>query len=92
MKNAKNNRTAVLIIILLSLLLLAYKVVFMSSEVETLGLSEDPAMARVETILNQVQSISFDTSILKDQKFNSMKSIETPLISLPVGRKNPFSN
>jgi hypothetical protein len=91
MKNSKNKRTAILAIILLGLLVVAYKMLFMAPSGDTLGDENVAASVRVESLLKQVESINFDTSIMQDQKFKSLKSIETPLPSLPVGRKNPFS-
>jgi len=91
MKNFKNNRTAILSLILLGLLIVAYKTLFISSD-WSLPVDENiVASQRVESILQEVENINFDTSIMGDQKFKSLKSIETPLISLPIGRENPFS-
>jgi hypothetical protein len=90
MKNFKNKRTAILAIILLGLLVLAYKVMFAPTE----DLSNDEnviASQRVEGILQEIESINFDTSIMENQSFKSLKSIEIPPLSLPVGRKNPFA-
>ncbi len=91
MKNLKNKRTIILAIILLGLLILAYKTMFVSSDTESLVEENITASARVESILKEVESVNFDMSVMEDQKFKSLKSIETPLISLPIGRKNPFS-
>lgn len=92
MKNSKNKRAIILGVILLGLLVFAYKVMFLAPEEEILSSDENiAASARVEGILKQVESIKFDTSITQDPKFKSLRSIETPLISLPIGRKNPFS-
>lgn len=91
MKNSKNNRTIILIVVLLGLLILAYKVMFVSPNDSALVDDNIAASVRVENILQQVKDISFDTSILRDQKKTSLKSIEIPLVSLPIGRKNPFS-
>jgi flagellar basal body-associated protein FliL len=92
MKNSKNKRTIILFIILLGLLVLAYRVIFVSNS-EDLSVDENAiASQRVETILNEIKDINFDTSVMKDQNFKSLKSIEIPLLSLPVGRVNPFSN
>jgi len=94
MKDSKNKRTMILTAILIGLLVVGYKVIFMSSDS---GLLVDPTDSslmvgeRVSKILEEVESIDFDTSITEDSKFQSLKSIETPLISLPVGKANPFS-
>ena len=91
MKNLKNKRPAILAIILVGLLIVAYKIVFVQPSEELLVEENITASKRVEAILQEVESINFDTIITKDPKFKSLKSIEIPLISLPVGRKNPFS-
>ena len=92
MKNLKNKRTSILVIILVGLLIVAYKVLFISPN-EDLTIDENiTASERVEAILEEVETINFNLDVLKDPKFKSLKSIEIPPISLPVGRKNPFSN
>lgn len=91
MKNSKNKRTATLSIILLGLLVLAYKVIFMPSSDDTLVEENTAVFEKVETVLAQIESIDFDTSVIKDEKIKSLKSIETPLISLPIGKRNPFT-
>jgi hypothetical protein len=91
MKNLKNKRTSILVVILLGLLIVAYKIMFVSSD-ENLPLEENiTAGDRVESVLREVESINFDTSVMEDPKFQSLESIEVPLISLPIGKKNPFS-
>jgi len=91
MKNPKNKRAIILGIILVGLLILAYKVMFAPSN-DTPMIDENvSASARVDGILQQVEGINFDKSIFQDGKFQSLKSIETPLVSLPIGKKNPFS-
>jgi len=90
-EETKKNRKWVLLIILMALLAVAYKVVFVSSVDETLIIDDNSSSAdKINTIKQQIDSISFDTSILNDQKFNSLKSIDNPLPSLPVGKSNPF--
>lgn len=91
MKNSKNKRTIILVIILLGLLILAYKVIFAPGNSDLLTDENVIASTRIETILKQVQNINFDTSVMEDASFKSLKSIEIPLVSLPVGRKNPFA-
>ena len=91
MKNFKNKRTAILAIILLGLLVLAYKVVFVPTGGDLLVDENIVASQRIEGVLKEMESINFDTSIMEDQNFKSLKSIEIPLISLPIGRENPFS-
>jgi len=94
MKNSKNKRTMVLGAILVGLLVIGYKILFMSSGEDILIDSTDSNSMvgeRISVILTEVESINFDTTITEDPKFKSLKTIETPLISLPVGKTNPFS-
>ena len=92
MKNSKNKRTVIMLLILLGLIAIAYKVMFVAPVDESL-LVEDNIVAgeRVVQILKDVESINFDLSVFGESKFTSLKTIETPLPSLPVGKKNPFT-
>lgn len=92
MKSPKNKRTAIMAIILLALLIVAYKVMFVSPSADEAMIIDENTTAskRVEEILRQVENINFDTSVVQDLKFKSLKSIEISPISLPIGRKNPF--
>jgi len=92
MKNSKNKRTSILVIILVGLLVVAYKVMFVSPSSDVVISENISASIRVETILKQVESINFNLDIIKEPKFQSLKSIEIPLVSLPVGKSNPFSS
>lgn len=91
MKKSKNKRTAILVAILLGLLVLAYKIMFAPSDADLIVDENIVASQRVEKTLKDIESIRFDTSIIDHPNFKSLKSIEIPLLSLPVGRKNPFS-
>lgn len=97
MKNSKNNkRTIILAGVLVALLIVAYKVLFMSSEsnilIDESNLNTELAAGqRVSAVLDELKNINFDTNIANDPIFESFKSIEIPLISLPVGKSNPFS-
>ena len=90
MKTSKNKRAAILGIILLGLLVMAYKTIFVSS-LGDLSVSENiKASERVGTALKEVENIKFDLTVLNDVNFKSLRSIEIPLPSLPIGKKNPF--
>lgn len=93
MKNSKNKRPLILAIILIGLLVIGYKVVFTSPSADFLAEenTEINTAEKVETILNEIEKINFDTKVMTDPKFTSLKSIETILPSLPVGKRNPFS-
>ncbi len=93
MKNLKNKRPIILVIILIGLLVIGYKVIFTSPSADFLA-EESAKMSTAEKvgiIMNEVEKISFDTKVMSDPKFTSLKSIETILPVLPIGKKNPFS-
>jgi hypothetical protein len=90
MKSLKNKRTAILAIVMLGLLVYAYKTMFAPAD-DVSSADNTIATQRVEMIMNQINGINFDTSVMQEPSFKSLKSIETPLISLPVGRSNPFA-
>ncbi|MBN2093800.1 MAG: hypothetical protein JW740_00270 [Candidatus Zambryskibacteria bacterium] len=86
-------RTQIMLIILIGLLVIAYKVMYMPDQEEALLIDENvTASQRMESLLDQIEVVSFDMDIIINEKFESLKSIATPLISIPVGRDNPFSN
>jgi flagellar basal body-associated protein FliL len=92
MKNSKSKKTTIiLVVILLGLLAFAYKMLFMPAGDDSTATENIAATARVESLLQLVESIKFDTAVMQDPKFKSLKSFETPLLSLPVGRTNPFA-
>ena len=91
MKSLKNKRTLILAIILVGLLIVAYKVLFTSPDGDLFLDENITASARVEAVLQQVESINFNLDVKEDPNFRSLKSLEIPLISLPVGKRNPFS-
>lgn len=96
MKNSKSKRTIILAGILLALLVVAYKVIFMPSNTDILtestNLNTDlEAGQRIAAVLEEMKNINFDTNMADDPIFESFRSIEIPLISLPVGKVNPFS-
>lgn len=91
MNKSKNKKTGILLIVLLALLIIGYKVMFPSAGDVLISDEQVLASQKVESILKEVESISFDTSVLQDLKSKSFVSLETPLVSLPVGKKNPFA-
>jgi len=91
MKKNKNKRTIILGLILVALLIVAYRMVFVSSDSEFLAEENIAASSRVERTLLQIENINFDRGALQDPKFLFLQSIEVSLPSLPIGRQNPFS-
>lgn len=92
MKQPKNSRTAILVLVLIGLLFIAYKVIFVSSPTDLLVEDDTAASERVTALVAEVQSINFDLSVLDDPKFMSLKSLDMPALNLPVGKRNPFSS
>lgn len=91
MKKSNKNNSGILLVILIAMLILAYKFMFAPVD-DGMYVVDDVTLQRVEITLQQVQSISFDTAVINNQKLMSLQSIETPLVSLPVGKSNPFSS
>lgn len=98
MNNSKNKRTTILATVLIGLLIIAYKTIFMSSTSAEFIEAVDPvsggpsSISRESSILREIESINFNISVTQDPNFLSLISIEVPLISLPIGRSNPFSD
>lgn len=89
MSKQSNKRTSFMLITLLALLLVAYKVMFVAPpEIEEVN---PASVIRVESMVSHLNSVDFSSSAINDPKFNTLETIEQPLISLPVGRSNPFS-
>lgn len=107
MKEKNNKRTLVLSLILVGLLIVTYKMLFMNDSVTTvgmpIGINSNSAInsqslnqdiiktGSVDMLLSEMEKINFDISILEDSKFKSLKSIDLPIVSLPIGRENPFA-
>lgn len=92
MKNSKNKRTTYLLLVLIGLLFVAYKVMFAPAPTDPYSSDQSSIEGeKVVATLQQVEGVNFDISVISDPKFKSLKSIEIPLPSLPVGKQNPFS-
>lgn len=53
--------------------------------------TENEAQARFQTLVNELQPISFDTSIFSDARFMSLVDITTPITPETIGRLDPFA-
>lgn len=49
------------------------------------------AQAQFQTLVEQLQSITFDTAIFSNPKFTSLVDIHTPVSPEPTGRPDPFA-
>ena len=90
-----NKRTKILLGILVLVALAGFPLIK-----NNLGLGEELLVAEVDTvgyeevlaILNQVESIMLDTSVLRSPEFLYLSDLTAPLPNLPVGRENPFAS
>jgi hypothetical protein len=53
--------------------------------------SDNPAQARFQALVSQLQPISFDTSIFSDPTFTSLVDLATPVAPEESGRLDPFA-
>ena len=91
MKSKKQN-TAVLSVILVGLIIVAYKILFTEPVDESLISESTVESEKIVRILREVESINFSAGSVSDPKINTLKSIETDLPVIPVGKTNPFSS
>lgn len=92
MKSPNNKSTTILLMILIAAAAVLYRSMFAAPSVEFL-LQEDVALnTKVEDALEKIEAINFDMAVFNDPKFQTFKSIETPLPSIPKGRDNPFAS
>ena len=63
-----------------------------STSSEDTGASDQlAAVQEAENLLAKIQNVSLDFSILDRPEFTYLKDITTPILTLPVGRANPFA-
>ena len=55
------------------------------------GTSENPAQIQFQTLVSQLQPISFDTSIFSDPRFLALHDLTTSIAPEPAGRLDPFA-
>lgn len=94
-QKSQNNRTMVLAVVLIALLIVAYKVVFVVpiiEDSESIYDENTAAVARIESVRLEIESINFDTSVFDSSEFRSLQDIDTPLVPLPTGKSNPFAS
>lgn len=51
----------------------------------------NPAQARFQVLVGQLQPISFNTSIFTDTRFRALVDLSTPIAPEPSGRIDPFA-
>ena len=57
----------------------------------TSSTSENQAQTQFQTLVSELQPISFDTSIFSDPRFFSLRDLTTPIFPEPAGRADPFA-
>lgn len=88
-----NSNTTFLGIATLLVLAGAYWFFFSGSSAPPLSLSgsQNVAQARFEMLIGELAPISFDLSILSDERFAALLDITVPTTPEPIGRTDPFA-
>jgi len=55
------------------------------------GAVQSQAQAQFETLIGQLEPITFDLTILSDPRFTALVDLTTPIASEPAGRTDPFA-
>lgn len=56
------------------------------------ALTQNDAQTQFQTLLGELRSISFNTSIFSDQRFAALVDLSTPVAPEPPGRLDPFAS
>ena len=57
-----------------------------------MAIAGNPAQSQFQTLVSELQSVSFDTKIFSDPRFTSLVSLATPVAVETVGRADPFAS
>ena len=91
----KSNTTLLLIIATLIVMAGAYWYFFTGTgnkpPLSTRSAPTNQAQRQFETLVSELQLISFNTSIFSDVRFNALVDITTPVSPEPIGRLDPLS-
>ena len=92
MKSSTTNRNTLILLILL-VVALAISYPLLNKSEDTSGVSSDQlaSVQEAENILAKMQNVSIDFSFFDKPEFAYLKDISSPLLTLPVGRVNPFA-
>lgn len=52
---------------------------------------DNPAQSQFQSLVSQLQPISFNTAIFSDPRFTALVDITTPLVPETAGRIDPFA-
>ena len=89
-----NTNTTILVVATIVVALGAYWFFFTGTEEElplTAISSENEAQTRFQTLVSQMQPISFDTKIFSDPRFMALVDLATPVTPETAGRLDPFA-
>ncbi len=89
------SNTVIVIVLTLVLAAGAYWYFFVGSgnqpPLTTSAPTENAAQTQFQTLVSELQPISFNTAILSDPKFTSLVNLATPVSPEPTGRLDPFA-
>ncbi len=57
----------------------------------TANASKNEAQAHFQALVSELQTISFDTGIFSDPRFNALADLTTPVAPETLGRLDPFA-
>lgn len=90
------SRTVAIVIILVLIVLAAIAYTFMQDDADGAVVTVDGATSASEanfiTLASELDSITFDTTILSDVRFTSLANIHTAITPEPQGREDPFGS
>lgn len=58
----------------------------------TIATTENQAQTQFQTLVSQLQPISFDTTIFSDARFMALSDLTTPIAPESAGRLDPFAS
>ena len=87
------SNTVLIVIVTLFLAAGAYWYFFTGGEQPPLSsdASLNEAQTQFQTLISELQPISFDTRMFSDARFNALVDITTPIASETSGRQDPFA-
>jgi len=91
MNNSNSKSITILLMILIAMGVVLYRSMFAPPSAEFLLTEDSATKTKIEVTLAKIDSINFDMAVFNDSKFQTLKSIESPLPSIPKGRANPFA-
>ena len=93
MESNNNRNTLMLLLLLGAVLAIFYIFNNKGGDTSLLGSGDEQAAIGGEAVqlLNSVQNIKFDFSVIKSPEFANLKDITAPISNFPVGRPNPFA-